>query len=60
VQQPAQNKPLKKDTSNRKGSKFDLQQDEKTVLYRPEFKYDNSKQGTEKMWELMKSYLGND
>jgi hypothetical protein len=61
AQQPiTQNKPLKKDTSNRKGSKFDLQQDEKTVLYRPEFKYDNSKQGTEKMWELMKSYLGND
>ena len=24
------------------------------------FKYDNSKKGAEKMWELMKSYLGND
>jgi starch phosphorylase len=29
-------------------------------LYRPEFKYDASKKGTEKMWELMGSYLGND
>lgn len=52
------NKPLSK--SNKKGSKFDLQGQENQVLYRPEFKYDNSKRGAEKMWELMKSYLGND
>jgi starch phosphorylase len=29
-------------------------------ILQPEFKYDNSKKGTEKMWELMKSYLGTD
>jgi hypothetical protein len=44
----------------RKGSKFDLQDNQAAVLYRPEFKYDQSKRGTEKMWELMGSYLGTD
>ena len=29
-------------------------------MYRPEFKYDNMKKGNDKMWELMKSYMGND
>jgi len=45
---------------NRKGSKFDLQGQENQVLYRPEFKYDDKKKGTEKMWELMSSYMGTD
>lgn len=53
-----QNRPLGK--TRKSGSKFDLQQDSSTVLYRPEFKYDTSKKGTDKMWELMSSYLGTD
>ena len=52
--------PLQKSTMKRKGSKFDLQDNQAAVLYRPEFKYDQSKRGTEKMWELMGSYLGTD
>jgi len=44
----------------RRGSKFDLADDEKTVLYRPEFGNTKDKKGGEKMWNLMKSYLGND
>lgn len=29
-------------------------------IQQPEFKYDSSKKGTDKMWELMSSYLGTD
>ncbi len=28
------------------------------ILLQPEFKYDQSKKGTEALWELMSSYLG--
>mmetsp|Transcript_18479 Transcript_18479/g.31626 ORF Transcript_18479/g.31626 Transcript_18479/m.31626 type:complete len:630 (+) Transcript_18479:19-1908(+) len=52
------NKPLGK--VERRNSKFDLQAEKTQVLYRPEFKYDEDKKGTEKMWELMSSYMGTD
>ena len=35
-------------------------QAEPARLYRPEFKYDTAKVGSEKIWELMSSYIGND
>lgn len=50
--------------SKRSGSKFDLQAKDQsgTKLYRPQFdsKYDQSKKGTDKLWDLMNSYLGSD
>ena len=57
--QPAE-KPLK-----RSDSRIGLQRGEdtrggETKLYRPEFKYDNQKTGSEKIWELMSSYIGSD
>jgi starch phosphorylase len=58
LQGASPNRPLGK--TKKSGSKFDLQQDSSAVLYRPEFKYDTSKKGTDKMWELMSSYLGTD
>lgn len=45
----------------RKNSKFDLQDNQETVLFRPEFSTGGEeKKGKEKMWSLMKSYLGTD
>jgi len=45
----------------RKNSKFDLQDNQETVLFRPEFSTGGEKKkGEEKMWSLMKSYLGTD
>jgi hypothetical protein len=60
--QPSQSptREVKKPTMKRRGSKFDLADDDKAVLYRPEFQNANDKKGSEKMWSLMKSYLGND
>jgi hypothetical protein len=44
---PIANAPLKKESMKKKGSKFDLQDNNgQTTLYRPEFKYDQSKKGT--------------
>ena len=47
-------------TLKRRDSKFELQ---KAAMYRPEFIYSNEAQPSvkdEKMWDLMKSYLGSD
>lgn len=50
----AQGAPLK-----RSNSKFDMQDNDKQTLYRPQF--NTGKEGTrDKMWELMSSYIGND
>jgi hypothetical protein len=47
VQPPAQDKPIGATSVGikRKNSKFDLQDNTETVLFRPEFAYDNKKQG---------------
>ena len=46
-------------TLQRKNSKFDIQKSDK--MFRPEFMYGEGKIAlNEKMWELMKSYLGSD
>lgn len=48
----------------KRGSKFDLidqtEGNQQAKLYRPEFSNDQKKKGTEKIWQLMESYLGND
>lgn len=51
--------PQRSQTLKKRGSKFELQGQGK-AQYRPEFKYDQEKQGNEKIWELMSSYLGTD
>ena len=50
-------------TLKRRDSKFELQKEKGAVMYRPEFVYSNETKASEKdekMWDLMKSYLGSD
>jgi glycogen phosphorylase len=52
-------KKKKVSTLKRRGSKFDIQEDIRQPLLRPEFVYTNEK-NADKIWQLMQTYQGTD